>query len=47
MKDAHAGMKLGDVEFDAIVELLERTMLEMEVDKELVNEVKQSLEPLR
>jgi hemoglobin len=47
MRDAHAGMGLTDVHFDAIVELLSATLLENGVTKEDVTTIQGVIEPLR
>jgi len=47
MVDAHTGMNISSEEFDVIVELLGKTLLEMGVSTDLVNEIAVACEPLR
>ena len=47
MVDAHTGMNISSEEFDVIVELLGKTLLEMGVSTDLVNEIAAACEPLR
>jgi truncated hemoglobin YjbI len=47
MKAAHKGMGLTNLEHDAIVELLAKTLKEMGVNDSIIGEIAALVEPLR